>query len=473
MRINLLYITLFLLSLWVLSFGYEDDLYKTFSVREVYNLYNLLNNPALLRITGQNDWVDYHFYGGKQENGYRRTFDPERLGTGGMEIYSYKVLDDKSALASRIIFETMEQVNLYRSLEKDFYHCYFAYTDTTTGNVRYTGPQLTAVYSREILSGLSTGLQLDYGIERGLKDVYTKCETIDRNISIQWGLVYRSSGGLFLGTSIRYFDRQVAYEAVKEISDAVVNTYMGYHIYYPEHPRSTNEKKKDNRGIEINAQFSKIGFLLPYLKLDIVGGLGEMENCIDTGSLSKPTRRGYWVRQGNFLNAMLTINQKPSQLALVLMAGMKRYYDWASPQDYNVINIENDVNDIQYGVKMVVPLQSIRLAMGYEAGFEDVDYREYTANFTFDEKLARSLIFSDIDVQINQITWLQCGIWISQFEPYFYWNANSIKTRGVELGFERQFVFGEVGTSLYAEFWKPADTDSDIEKFGIHFTYCR
>lgn len=471
MRKRLLYIGLFILSYRVISFGYEDDLYQHFSIRDTYHPYNLLNNPALLRLTGQKDWMMYRFYTGNQKNGYRRTFDPEGVEIGGMEFFSYKVLDEKSTLASRIVFETTEQKNLYRSLEKDFYRDYFAYTDTTTGNISYAGPRLNVVYSHAILSRFSVGIHLDYGIERGLKDVYTKCETVARNINIQWGFAYCSLNGASLGASVRYFDRQGTYEAVKEISDAVVNTYMGYHIYYPEQPRSKNEKKADNRGMEIDAQFTKEGFLLSGLKIDLAGGYGEMENCIDAGSTNKPTRRGYWVRKGGFVNSILSFGKNPQSLGLVFMAGVKRYYDWASPRDYHVINIENDLNDVHYGMKMIIPLSTSNLTLGYEAGTEAVNYREYTADFVFNETLSRNRVFSDLDIRINQVTDMYYGVWVSNFEPLFYWNTRLIQAQGIEMGLERLFVFGKLGASLQMEFWKPEDKTGAIKQFGIAVSY--
>ena len=467
----------FILSLTVflvyssLSFGYEDYLYKNYSVKEIYSLYDLVNNPAFLRLNNHEDLMAYEFNAGKQENGYRRTFDPEQIKSAGVDIFSYKALDDKSALVSRIIYETSTLNKLYRSLEKDFYSDYFSYTDTTTGDVTYAGPRLWILYNREILPWLTTGLQIDYGIERGLKDVYTKCETIARNINVNWGLGYSGPSGTALGVSIRYFDRQGSYEAVKEVTDAVVNTYMGYHLYYPERPRSTNEKKIYGKGIEIDAQLTRNGFLIPSLKIDLTGGYGTKENSIDAGSSSKPIQRGYWVREGGFVNSILSYGNDQTRFGLELMAGIKQYHDWASPGAFDVINIENDVTDIQYGIKTVIPMHSMTLTVGYEAGTEDVNYHEYTVDYVFDEQLSHSLIFMDFGIPLNQIMQMHYGIWFSKFEPYFYWNTSSIQTQGIELGVERLFVFGKIGASLQLEFWNPAEEMGSINRFGVAISF--
>lgn len=454
-----------------LSFGYEDYLFKNYSIKKTYSVYDLMNNPAFLRTSSHEDLMRYDFYVGNQENGYRRTFDPEQIETAGVEIFSYKALDDKSALASRIIYESFRQSKLYRSLEKDFYNSYFAYTDTTTGDVSYAGPILNVIYYREIMSGFSTGLEIDYGIERGLKDVYTKCETVSRNININWGLAYIGSKGTSLGASIRYFDRQGTYEAVKEITDAIVNTYMGFHMYYREQPRSTNEKKIFGEGVEIDAQFSKNNVFIPALKIDLMGGYGGKENRIDAGSSSNPIRRGYWVREGGFVNSVLSYKSSQSIFGLELTVGIKKYHDWASPQDYNVLNIESDVVDIHYGIKTIIPILSMILTLGYEAGNEDVNYREYTIDYIFKEELSRNCIFSDFNIPLNQIMQMHYSIWFSKFEPWFYWNTSSIQTQGIEMGVERLFVFGKLGASLQMEFWKPEDKMGTIERFGIAISY--
>jgi len=471
MRKVLLFSILIVLIHGSLSFGYEDYLYKNYSIKEMYRVYNLLNNPALMRSNNHEDLMKYNFYFGNQENGYRRTFDPEQIESAGVDIFFYKALDDKSALSSRIIYETSRLNNLYRSLEKDFYNSYFAYTDTTTGDVSYAGPILNVIYYREIMSGFSTGLEIDYGIERGLKDVYTKCETVSRNININWGLAYTGSKGTSLGASIRYFDRQGTYEAVKEITDAIVNTYMGFHMYYPEQPRSTNEKKILGKGVEIDAQFSKNNVFISALKIDLMGGYGSKENRIDAGSSSNPVRRGYWVREGGFVNSILSLGKNPQRLGIVMMAGTKQYHDWAAPQNYDVKNIENDISDVNYGIKMTIPLWANNLTLGYEAGTEAVNYREYTADFVFNETLSRNRVFLDLDIRINQVTDMYCGVWVSNFEPWFYWNTRLIQAQGIEMGLERLFVFGKLGASLQMEFWKPEDKTGVIERFGIAISY--
>ncbi len=454
-----------------LSYGYEDYLYKDISIKGTYSLYDLVNNPAFLRLNNHEDLITYEFNAGKQDNGFKRTFDPEQIKAAGIEIFSYKALDNKSALASRIIYKTATLNNLYRSLEKDFYSDYFSYSDTTIGDVSYAGPRLWVLYNREILPRLITGLQIDYGIERGLKDVYTECESIARNIDISWGLGYSSASETAMGVSIRYFDRQGSYEAVKEITDAIVNTYMGYHLYYPELPRSTNEKKVYGEGIEIDVQWSRNKLIIPALKIDLSGGYGTKENLINAGGSISPVQRGYWVREGGFVNSILSYSNDRSHFGIEGMLGVKQYHDWASPGSYAIVNIENDVTDIHYGFKTVIPMHSMILTIGYEQGTEDVNYREYTADFIFDKQLSRNLVFTDLNIPINQIMQLHYSIWLSKFEPYFYWNTRSIQTQGIEFGVERLYVFGKIGASFQVEFWKPGDEIGAINRLGIAVCY--
>lgn len=454
-----------------LLWGYEDYLFHDYVITENYSLYDLVENPALLRLNNHEDLMTYTFSAGQRENEYRRTFDPGKIETGDIEIQTYKALDDRSALYSIIIYKTSAYRDVYRSLEKDFYSNYFSYTDTTTGDISYAGPQLRVLYNREIKTNFYTGLQIDYGIERGLKDVYTKCETIARNINIGWGMGYRNQKGSAAGFSIRYFQRQKSYEAVKEITDAVVNTYMGFNIYYPELPRSTNEKKTYEQGFELNGQMAKRGFLLQSITLDLSGGYGRKENDIDAGSSTKPTRRGYWVRDGGFVNSIITYINPRSQFQLVMMTNLKKYNDWASPQDYDVLNIKNHVNDMSLGIKTVVPVRALRWTVAYEFGIQDVNYHEYTADFNFEKALSRYSVSTDLNWRINQVLQLNCGIHFSEFEPWFYWNTNSIKTQGVEIGIQRLFVFGNVGATLQADVWKPDNYSREIQQFGLAISY--
>ena len=111
------------------------------------NLYEISQNPALFRNCFRDDIYYYSISADEQQNGYQRTYDPATIDNYQFHFISHKILSDKTSLTSRVYYHRNTNWKVYRSLEKDFYGSYFAFTDTTTGTVKYDGPDLSVMYS--------------------------------------------------------------------------------------------------------------------------------------------------------------------------------------------------------------------------------------------------------------------------------------------------------------------------------------
>jgi len=438
------------------------------------NLYTLSYNPALFKLNYPRDFLYYQTFAARQNNMFQRTFDPAREDRLGFDVQMYRRLNKKVAIISGATYQRKNLHQVYRSLEKNYYDHYFAYTDTTTGNFEYHGPQLWFLYNRSLGNHLDWGFNINYSVERALKDVYTKCETIIRNTDVSTGLsYYNRDTTLQIGFFGRYFNRQGSYEAVKEMKDALVKTYFGYHVFREEDPRSSNRKNDDRQGYEFGLQFSRKNLIIDNLNIDFAASYGSEENDIEVGSVSRPKPRGYWIRQGWRGMARLHY-QHHNKLDAQFFYSYTDLYDWGQSGLYDVLILENELVAHRLGGSVgIFPLRNLETTLGGEVRVEDGDYREYIKPFQYQEVRQRRRLYTQFKWQLNQITGLYLQLNYQQGEPYFYWETERFDRQSCDLGFERQFVIGLFNLNLHYEQCRPQGSEDIIEAFGLSIAYVR
>jgi hypothetical protein len=437
--------------------------------------YEMSANPALFQISFHKERVYYQGLTGDRLNFFRRSFDPKRQQDYQLYFFASKQLDTRSMLAASAKYSHQEQLQVSRSLEKYFYDHYFAFTDTTVGNFYYAGPQLWFLYNLSLKERWQLGIQLNYGVERALKDVYTKCETILRNLDLTGGLGYVLDVG-HAGLFARYFSYHGQYEAVKELQDALVKTFFGYHVYRDENPRSTNRKNDIREGYEFGAQmaFDRLG--INGLGLQLLGSYSAKATNVAVGSTTTPQQRGYWVRSGWRLFAGLKYHSESDLTAGgvggQLYCEFRQLSDWAKAGSYNVIIIDNQMNIKRLGLDVIARPLKVLAVMGSLA-LEIVrnNYQEYIHPFAYQEDQQSWSTQLDLQLKVNPVLQLNLKGRYSKLEPYFYWDNRSFDIIGAEIGAEQLFVFGYIGLSCYYENWQPKDFEQNISAFAIALYY--
>lgn len=453
-------------------YAYDNCLFQNlefeYSNEIAANDYEYSRNPAFFNRGVERGYNLYAVYGALLQNHYRRRFDPTMNRLYGVSFFSNKLLDEKSTLATAVVFDRSKHYDMYGSLEKDFYEHYFSFTDSTTGNTVYYGPRLWVLYKRTIAPRLGTALQIEYGIERGLKDVYTECMTIFRNLDVKLGLGYRSVGGSFVcGIYGRVFDRQGKYEAVSGLLEAVNFSYIGYQVYRPEISRDANHKSDRKTGYEMGVYVQKEALFIPGLEWRSALLAGSTASTIKTGSRSQPVPVGYWVRAAVRMENRLSYRLETLRCELGLIYDVGKTVDWAQHGQFEVNLLDYRDTDRLMGVDVILgPWRYFSLRTGYRIGFRDVDYHEYTAAFDFSDNLKTSRVFVDFAVRFNKITTLRLGYENCIEEPFFYWNTPEFDITGVYLAWYRQFVVGQIGLRIDAGVWDPSVSNNRIE-------YCR
>lgn len=473
---------IFLSLIFNFAFGYETRLFQEidfFSEKYQkydvgYNLFDFSGNPALMKSAYQKNIDLYQFSGGKNINSYHRYYDSERTENLELNLNWVRQLGTKSLLATGVRYQHSYLINVERSLEKNYYDHYFGFTDTTNGDITYQGPRLFILYNRNINENLLWGLEINYGVERGLKDIYTECETIMRDMDASLGLGYFSDDkNTIIGLSARYFNRQAKYEAVKYYLDAVVKTWMGYHLYMPEVPRSTNRKNDDREGYDLGIQIEQKQLLGTNFGIRLSGNFGEHKNDIEVGSPSNTKARGYWQRQASqyFANLFYKSDKIEGHFYFIHLSR----WDWAKPKTYEVLALENEVKEIRLGGILNLQMTEKITAMGgFEFVSENRSYDEYAANYKFSNTMNSSLLTLGGLFALNPITVFSVRGHYGISEPDFHWpDTDRFAIMGGKFGVSRQFVYVKLDIDLNYSLLKPNNSDKQNEVFGINITFQR
>ncbi|MDD5766337.1 MAG: hypothetical protein PHW79_08865 [Candidatus Marinimicrobia bacterium] len=439
------------------------------------SLYDFSTNPAFFKISYLDDNLYYYADATGRVNQFRRDYDPKRQQDYTIDFLSIKQISEQVSMASSIQYDRTYVWDLWRSLEKDFYSEYFSYIDTTTGSTVFTGPQVRFVYNYAPMERVFLGFDIHYGVEQGLKDVYTQCETIARNSEICVGIGYISHDRkTSIGISGGYQNAQRKYEAVKEAQDAVVRTYFGYFMTKSENPRSTNRKNDNQEGYEINAQIERQDVFLNGLDLQMLAGWGEKSEFVSIGSVSKPTDLGYCLRNIRRLTGRFVYLSPDQRVSGHLLVENAHYTDWAETENYNVRFMDSE--QVSNRFEIVGGIRPVKRFSSQIGGtFERIsdNYSEYNSDFQYRKDRHNISGFVELQAQFNPVLVSRIRTTMSNEEPYFYWNTDKFRTMRITGSVERLFTFGTIGFDVNFEKICPDNVTDVNYLFGIAVTYMK
>ncbi len=183
-------------------------------------------NPAWLNQAENDTWLKIVPSVENNWGDYKKAYSPQSSSLYGLGFKGVKTLGDKGTFLGTTNYTYEYRKDVYRTLEYNPYAGEsFFFSDTTTGNVRYDGPQIEFMYSWELLPDLYVGASANYQILNGLKKQYTYAETTLRKFGGRVGLAYKLLNNLILGIDFTIDDIQE-----KIVSEDV--NQMDVEIYY-------------------------------------------------------------------------------------------------------------------------------------------------------------------------------------------------------------------------------------------------
>ncbi len=371
------------------------------------NFYDFGGNPAGLQADQKFRWMRVYLHAGNHWGGYRPLYEPENEQNYALTFEGVKALNAKETFWGQITYLGDYPHSVYRSLEKQPYAKNFILTDTTTGNYWYNGPIIRTIYSRKLPLNFALGLAFNYKVQMGLKDVYTKVESIQREIfpgiGLSWGLQEETSARSWwrrrgrrhhrlqrfqpgrkkplpygLGIFVYPYDNKTRLTAVKEMQDAVVYRQIGLVTRFRQ-VRGKYVREYRTKGLLVGGQIFAAPF--PSLRAGILhstwaAGTRTTDNLF--------VQRGFEQQIRHQTTGRVVFNHSGWQVG----AQVKReaFEDWSKSIEYGCLYGEESWQRLSAGLGIGADRVWLPVAWGVElsAGQFRRSYRDYLSHQRLD-----------------------------------------------------------------------------------------
>ncbi len=188
--------------------------------------YILGQNPAWLFKSQVNERLEIDPLYKNSSGDYHRLFESGDVDNTNISFMGIKPLGSSGTFRGYAAYNYEMQKDRYRVLTLTPYSGdAFFFTDTTSGDYRYSGPTFEFMHSLEVADNFFIGASIRYEILDGLKKVYTFAETLYREASGNIGIAYMFSDGFTLGFNYEINDTQERITA-NDVNNTDVETFL-------------------------------------------------------------------------------------------------------------------------------------------------------------------------------------------------------------------------------------------------------
>ena len=358
----------------------------TFSIVDkdfLLNPYDLAGNPAWLINDEKSDYLEITPSVTGIWGDYKRLYDPSENNYYELLFEGVKTLGTDGTFLGQTSYEYDYRKDVYRTLKYNTYRGEaFFINDTTTGNFRYNGPTMKFMYSFKPVDNFFVGATAKYKILDGLKNVYSRAQTLYRNIYGDIGLAYNFGNDIVAGVKVSINDEQETITADSEdLLDVEVFNYKGETFSIRKRASSVEEKIRT-----INKDFSGQICFKPVENLEValIGGFsqGNLKILIPyTISSTNESFQEYEDGYANFNNYnFLLVGQY--HLSSDIIVSVKGIYEedksWSKNSTLDLLLWEWKTKNIGAGVGGSVKLcDDLLLGIEYELTSSNIDSSKY------------------------------------------------------------------------------------------------
>jgi hypothetical protein len=410
-------------------------------------------------------------YGGQALNDYHRLYEPGSVILFGGMFETFRRLNERTRLYAAIDFRNTHHQNQYRSVEKDFYGSYISFSDTTKGNFQFNGPLIDFFYSQDFTDRLTMGLKINYGVEQGIKDVYTQARTRELNSDITVSARYNVFSSFFMDAWIRRYRVRSTFEAVKEFQDALVWTWIGYSVFRPENPGSSINTERNKNGYNLGSGLLHRKAESPF-SMYVSFTRGTEENDARKGTRSDTSQRGFW--QSSYYEGLTWIKYDYTTVAMTVFGQYCYNEDWGKTGLYNAVFMEYEESRIHGGVGLDLYFrESSSLSLSLRAGNFKYDYKDYLSReiLSSDELSWRGSI--DLSLRPYPVTAWLVGASVEKIPLHFTWKIPSMMRYQIYAGFEYQPGLNRFCPSLIYSLDVPEGSDKINNNWQIKLCVMR
>ena len=354
--------------------------YSIIDIDSQLDPYILGGNPAWLVNSQVNQRLEINPLFSKSKGDYHRYFESGDINNIDVSFMGIKPLGSSGTFRGFASYNYQLQKNRNRTLTLEPYSGdAFFFTDTTSGDYRYSGPTFEFMHSLEIFNNFYFGASINYQILDGLKKVYTFAETLYRNVSGNVGIAYKFSKNLNIGFNYQLIDSQE-----RITSNDVNNTSVQTFLYRGETYKI--ELRGSSQDYKIKKFANQFSFQTQYSPVENLT-VGIVANYLNQNSLSLfPISSLEDVEDGysNFdkINILMQARWiKSKSLVLALTAGINNTDSWTKNSKLNLTLWELNTKNVFAGIGASVKLnEDVLLATEYEAYSISADSLKYIDN---------------------------------------------------------------------------------------------
>lgn len=264
MKLKLLFLTLLLFSFCKLHYSQwinQDFIDHTQEIAQnsfTTDSYYLSGNPAWLILEKYKDATILNSFYSTKSGEYRRRFSEKRNNFLKVGASIIKNLKSAGVFYGRFNYNYEKRKDNYQILTKRTYTGNpFYLRDNTTGDMKYTGPAMSLLYSLNLLKQLSFGLQVDYAVDNGLKEVFTYAESVNRDVNLKGGFVYKPETDLKLGMHYSFNSYQEKL-MMQDVNNRSVEVYRHRGDNFSVRSVSSQEEEKIKTKEHIFSSFNEL-----------------------------------------------------------------------------------------------------------------------------------------------------------------------------------------------------------------------
>lgn len=375
-----------------------------------FSLYDFGGNPGWL-VKDETTDVLKIIPGSKFSSGqYKRKYDPTEISAYGIVFDGIKTLGDLGTFRGYTSYDVEYYDDIYGSLRRFTYGGdAFFLADTNRGSFRYNGPTVNFMYSLEILPDLYAGASLSYQLIEGLKDVYSRAQSLIRRIGGNIGIAYQPYHNLSVGLSYEPNELQERIESKSEdLLDVELFLFRGETYSFKRRGSSVNYKSK-NLTQNFSTQFNyKVSDNIEFAGKGTYS-LGNTKIIIPSGAI-KEYEEGYAFFDGKDLQLVSRI--EPVKNVLVgLSTGYFKRSSWSKHSGRELLLWEWNMNGFSFGSGVSSQIIPDVLLAGLEIHFQIIrsDSSKYIDNRFQNIESNNYLIKTGLEYVASEIITLRGG----------------------------------------------------------------
>jgi hypothetical protein len=309
----------------------------------------------------------------------------------------------------------------------------FFFTDTTSGDYRYSGPTFEFMHSLEVFNNLYLGASVNYQILDGLKKAYTFAETLYRNVTGNIGIAYRFSNNLSLAVNYQIYDSQE-----KILANDVNNTDVQTFLY------RGDSYKIELRGSSQDYKLKKFGNAFSFQTQiipseNIIVGINAKYNLHNSSSLFKigsiiDSEDGYTsFDETNIILQARWIQS--SAFTFGFTAGYTGNNSWSRNSKRDLTIWDLGVNDIFSGVGLTYSNVNNSLLVGAEYELHSIlaDSLKYIANKFSETSAFNHVARIGVETTLDEMFTVRVGYNFLYKEHDFIFGGDNVTTHFITL----------------------------------------